>query len=216
MAPDGGIGADLHDAVAFAIPAGHGHALPWRGLVGQHLGQGRQALALGARPSDSAGPARRGRLVKGGVEAQAGDAGDPLPDQGGQELEGGEAAVGHQHQLPPGHPAAGLQHQLPPPVGELLVPPPALAAVPLRGGEGRQERQRPDPPRPGDRHQQHQAEPAQAAGLDEVAAAGADRIPVDPLGADALAAPALDRVVEAEEHRTVRREGVEQQPEQQA
>jgi hypothetical protein len=40
--------------------------------------------------------------------------------------------------------------------------------------------------------------------------------PVDALGADASAAPALDGVVEAEEDRAVRREGAEQQPEQQA
>jgi hypothetical protein len=49
-----------------------------------------------------------------------------------------------------------------------------------------------------------------------VAVAGADRVPVDALGGDALAAPALDGVVEAEDHRPARREGVEQQPEQHA
>ena len=47
-----------------------------------------------------------------------------LPEQGGQELQGGKAAVGHQHQAPARQPAAGLQHQLPAPVGQLLVPQP--------------------------------------------------------------------------------------------
>src|SRR3954468_15793174 len=71
VAPDGGIRTDLHDAVALAVPAGHGHPLPAGGLVGQYLGQGRQALALGPRPSDGAGWARRSRPIKGRIEAQA-------------------------------------------------------------------------------------------------------------------------------------------------
>jgi hypothetical protein len=40
--------------------------------------------------------------------------------------------------------------------------------------------------------------------------AGADRVAVDPLGADALAAPALDGVVEAQQHRPGRQEGVQE------
>ena len=94
-----------------------------------------------------------------------------------------------------GNPAAGLQDQLAPPVDELLVLAAMLAAIPLRGSQRRQERQRPDPPGQGYRHQ---AQPAQAAGLHEVAVAvavaGADRVPVDAFGADALAAPTLDGV----------------------
>ena len=181
MPPERATRADLHDPVTLAVPAGHGQPLPRRAPVGQHLGQGRQARALGPRPAYCPGPARRRRPVEGGVEAQAGDADDLLPQQGGEELEGGEAAVGHQHQRPPRHPAAGLQDQLPPPVGELLVAQPALAAGPLRGGQSGQERQRPNPPGPGDPHQQHEAEPAQATRLDEVPVAGADGIAVDPL-----------------------------------
>jgi hypothetical protein len=44
----------------------------------------------------------------------------------------------------------------------------------------------------------------------------ADRIAVDALGRDALAAPALDRVVDAKNYRPARHEGVEQQAQQQA
>ena len=201
VTPDGGIRADFHHAVALAIPAGHDNPLPAGGLVGQHLGQGRQALALGPRPSDGAGWARRSRPVKGRIKPQAGDAGDLLPQQGGQELERGEAAVAHHDQMPA-------------PVGQLLVPPPVLAAVALRGGEGRQERQCPDPPGPGNQHQQHETEPAQATRLDEVSVAGADRVAVDALGADALAAPTLDRVVEPKQHRPRRQEGVQQKSQQ--
>jgi hypothetical protein len=43
---------------------------------------------------------------------------------------------------------------------------------------------------------------------------GADRVAVDALGADALAAPALDVVVEAQQHRPLQHEGLQQQPEQ--
>jgi hypothetical protein len=49
-----------------------------------------------------------------------------------------------------------------------------------------------------------------------VAVAGAHRIAVDAPGSDALAAAALDRVVDAEQHRAGRREGVQQQAEQDA
>jgi len=49
-----------------------------------------------------------------------------------------------------------------------------------------------------------------------VAVAGAHRIAVDAPGSDALAAAALDRVVDAEQHRPGRGEGVQQQAEQDA
>src|SRR5215212_8431623 len=100
MAPDGIPRADLDEPVALAIPAGHGHAPPWRGRVGQHLGQVRQARALGPWSADCSRPARRRWCVEGGVEAETGDTDDAVPDKGGQELEGGETAVSHQHQRP--------------------------------------------------------------------------------------------------------------------
>jgi len=59
MAPNGGGGADLDDTLAAAIPTRHRDALPWRGRVDQHLGQGRQALALG--PGSSVGAGQAGR-----------------------------------------------------------------------------------------------------------------------------------------------------------
>jgi 4-carboxymuconolactone decarboxylase len=71
-----------------------------------------------------------------------------MPDEGGQELEGGETAVSHKHKRPFRHPATGLEDQLARPVGEFLVPFAVLAAVPLRGRQGGQEGQRPDPPGP--------------------------------------------------------------------
>jgi hypothetical protein len=122
VAPSGRAGADLHDPVALTIPAGHAHPLPAGGLVGQHLGQVRQARSPGPWTPDRPGSARRGWPVEGGVEPQPGDAGHAPPGQRGQEFEGGEAAVRHEDQRPIGQPAPGLQDKLSPPVGELLVP----------------------------------------------------------------------------------------------
>jgi hypothetical protein len=59
-------------------------------------------------------------------------------------------------------------------------------------------------------HSQH-AQPAQAAGLDEMAPAGTNRITIDPFRRDAGAAPALDGVVEPNHHRAVWGEGGDQQ-----
>src|SRR5215213_4433333 len=129
-----------------------------------------------------------------------------MADKSGQEIQGGEAAVGNQHQVASRQPPAYLQDYLPAPLGQLFVPPAVLAVVSFGGGQRGQKRKSPDALRPGDRHQQHHAEPAQAGCLDEMPVAGADRVAIDAFGGDALATATLDRVVEAEHHGTVRRE----------
>src|SRR3712207_7035040 len=55
---------------------------------------------------------------------------------------------------------------------------------------------------PGHGRQQHDREPAQAAGLDEVPPAGADRIPIDPFRGDVRPAAALDGIVKRSEEHT--------------
>ena len=102
-------GADLDDALALAVPAGHGDLRPARARVGQDVGEVRQAGALGPRAPDRPGPPRRGRLVQGRVQPQAGDADQAVPGERRQEFQGGEAAVAQQHDLAPGQPAACLQ-----------------------------------------------------------------------------------------------------------
>ncbi len=61
-----------------------------------------------------------------------------------------------------------LKHELPRPIGQSSMPPTMLPAGALGWGKRCQERQGPDPAGPGDRHQQHQAEPAQAGGFHEM------------------------------------------------
>ena len=215
MAPDRGAGAQLNRALAPATPARHQNVPPDRARIDEHPGQVRQPLALGSRTSEGSGQTRRCRIIKGGIKAQAGDADDPMAGKSGQEIQGGEAAVGNQHQLASRQPPACLQDHLPAPLGELFVPPAGLAVVSFGGGQRGQKRQRPDALRPGDRHQQHHAEPAQAGRLDEMPVAGADRVAINAFGGDALAAATLDRVVEPEHHGAVRRERLDQQPQQQ-
>ena len=87
MAPDGGAGADLDVALAAAIPARHGDALPGHGRVGQRLGQVCQELVFCSGPPVRAGQAWRRRIVKGNVHPQARDAGHPAAADDGQELQ---------------------------------------------------------------------------------------------------------------------------------
>jgi hypothetical protein len=162
LAPNRGSGTDLNDALPLPVPRGHGHPLPARGPIHQHVREVRQARALGARTPDRPSPARRRRFVQRRIEPQAGDADEAVPNQGHQEVQGGEAAVAQQHDLAPGQPAVCLTSHLPRPVRQLLVPPAALAAIALRRRERGQERQRPKAPRPRDWSPKHQAEPSTA------------------------------------------------------
>src|SRR4051812_48070175 len=208
----GGGGGGPGGAPAPAIPTRHRDALPLRSRVDQRRGEARQALALGPGPPARPGLAGRGWFVEGSIEAQARDTGYAVAGQRRQEFQGRKGAVADQHQLPPGQPAAGLQCHLPRPVRECLVSPPALPTATLRGRERGQERQRPHPSCPRDRRQEHQAQPAQAAGLDEKRLRRTHRVTVDALGRDTLAAAALDRVVQAQHHRPRGHEGGNQQP----
>src|SRR3954464_4644467 len=182
-----------------------------RRRVDQRRGEVCQALALGPGPPARPGLARRGWFVKGSIEAQACDTGYAVAGQRRQEFQGRKGTVADQHQLPPGQPAAGLQRHLPRPVRECLVPPPTLRTATLRGRERGQERQRPHPSGPRDRRQEHQAQPAQPAGLDEKRLRRTHRVTVDALGRDTLAAAALDRVVQAQHYRPRGHEGGNQQ-----
>jgi hypothetical protein len=126
----------------------------------------------------------------------------------------GEARVADEDDPAAGQPAAELQHALARPVGEELVPAAGFRVRALGRREQRQHRQRLDPRRPGHRRQHHEAQPAQAAGLDEMAVAGAHRVAVDPAGGDAGAPAPLDGVVDADDHRPLRHQSGDNQIEQ--
>ena len=86
-----------------------------------------------------------------------------------------------------------------------------LGGVALGGREHGQEGQGPDAAGPGYGREQHHAEPAQAAGFDEVAVAGANGITIDAARLD-LGPPApLDGVIEADHDRSLRHEGGDQE-----
>src|SRR3954468_4157665 len=165
----------------------------------------------GGAGSERGASGGRGGFVEGSIEAQARDTGSAVAGQRRQEFQGRKGAVADQHQPPPGQPAAGLQWPLPRPIREGLVSPPALPTATLRGRERGQERQRPHPSGPRDRRQEHQAQPAQPAGLDEKRLRRTHRVTVDALGRDTLAAAALDRVVQAQHYRPRGHEGGDQQ-----
>ncbi len=133
-----------------------------------------------------------------------------------QEQRGRKAAVADQHEVAPGSPAACLQGELTADIEQRLVAATPLAAGALGRDQCGEEGQRPDPFSPWHGRQQHQAHPAQPAGLDEVAVGRAYGIAVDALGRDALAAAALDGVIQRQHHGTVRRKGGDQQAEQDA
>ena len=85
------------------------------------------------------------------------------------QVECGEAGVGDNDHAALRQPVLGLQDRLARPIGQLLVASPPSVAPALGRCQHRQERQRPTPAGPGDRDDNHQRQPPQAAGLDEVA-----------------------------------------------
>ncbi len=125
-----------------------------------------------------------------------------------------KSAVGHDDQLPPGRPAADLFDQLTRPIGERLVLLAQAVVIALGRAQCGQKRQRPDPGRPGYRHQQHHAQPAQTAGFDEVALTGAHGIAVDAAGGNLRSPAAFDGVVQTKDQRPLEREGAHQERQQ--
>ena len=124
--------------------------------------------------------------MEDGIQAQPGQEGDGRGQglAGGQQLQGGVGPVRDDHQVPVGQPAAQQAQHLAGPVRDgLVAAAPGLVIAP-GGGQHGQEGQGPHPARPGHLGQQHQADPAQPLGLDEVAVGRADRVPIDPQGLD--------------------------------
>jgi hypothetical protein len=112
-------------------------------------------------------------------------------------------------------PAFGLQKHLPGPVGQLLVSSFALFVVTFRRSQHRQEGQRPGLLRPWNSCQQHQTQPAQATGFDEVAVARTDRISVNPFRFDLLSPATLEGIIQTHHHWSTNGKCSHQQSQQQ-
>ena len=115
-----------------------------------------------------------------------------------EQVQDGIAAVAHQHQGAVRQPAAELQNHLAGPVSELFMRAAPGAGNTVPGRQCGQHRQGPIPPGPGYAAQPHESDPAQAAGLDHVAVAGAHRVPVNAKGADLRTLTPLQCLVNAE------------------
>jgi len=154
-----------------------------------------------------------GGSVEGGIQAQPGDQGAVALPRHGAQLPGGKLAVGHAHHLAGGQPASPPGEQLAGPVPHRLVAASPRLRVAFRGRQHGQERPRPDPQGPGDRHPQQQADPAHPARFDGVALAGAHRILIEALGRDRGPPSPLDRVVQAPHPRSGGHKGLQPPPE---
>jgi len=112
----------------------------------------------------------------------------------------GKAAVADEDDPAPWQPATQLQCALPGPVCQQLVSPAALTVGSLRRREQRQDRQGLDQAGPRRRSEHHEAQPAQPAGLDEMAAAGAHRVPIYAPCPNPASPSALDGVVHTDDN----------------
>ena len=133
-----------------------------------------------------------------------------------QQVQDRVATVTYHYQRPVGQPATELEDHLPGPIGQLFVPLPPFLTVALRRSQHRQERQSPDPARPGNGCQPHQTNPAQAAGLDKMASTGTHRIPVNAFGSNLLPAAAFYGLVSPKDQRPNSRVQVAKQQEKQS
>ena len=153
-----GIVQDLTEPV---VPA-HGQRSPSRLRVCQPLPQRGQTRTLEPRAARLARCPGWRRRIQGRVQAQAqahdGHEGPSLT--GRQQAQGGIGPVGHHDQVPVGQPAAQETQHLARPVGKRLVAPALFPMVAGRRGQDREEGQGPDPLRPRDPDEPHQAEPA--------------------------------------------------------
>src|SRR5260221_3093586 len=176
---------------------GQSHALPdCIGMV-TNLLWGWQTLAFLARTSRSR--IRWGALVQGCIHTQ------PSDDRHGidqtrtsvQKFQGSISTIAHDNELLVRQPAAQLKDHLTRMVGNLF----GFASLPFivafGGSQDGQERQRPNSSRPGNVCQPHQTYPAQAAGFDKVALAGAHRVSIDTPRCNLLSTSSLNRLINA-------------------
>src|SRR5215208_399093 len=148
--PHGRLGSDLDHALPAPIPVGDRDGLPNGGRIFGHHRKVGQPLALEARPPYLTWASWRGRFVKGGIQAQAGDEDDRVGELAAtrKQLKRSVGTVRHGHDLAFWVPVPYQQEQLPGPLGYLLVPSASLGGITLGRSQGREERQGPNPRSP--------------------------------------------------------------------
>src|SRR5215211_2706220 len=182
--PHGCCRSDLDHALPAAVPVGDLGRLPNGVRLFGYLRKVGQPLALEARPPPLPRTTWRSRFVEGAIQPQTGDEGHRLAQRSTarKQLQRGVGAVGYGHYLALWGPPPYHQEHLPGPLGYLLVSFAPLCGITLGGSKSREEGQSPYPRSPGDLHQQHRANPSEAAALDELFVSGTDRISVDAPG----------------------------------
>ncbi len=202
--PERGVRAEFHRTGIVVVPCDRCPAPACIGAVEEFPERG-QALALETRASHLTGQSSWSGFVERGVEPQPGDEGNGLGHRLAEveQVECGAAAVSHHDDGTVWKPTPELEYHLARPVGDPLVSPSHLPVVAFGRSQSRQYRQCPCPMRPGYGGQPHQAYPAQARGLDQMAVAGARSVSVDALCPDATAPPPLNCFVYPEYQWTV-------------
>lgn len=157
-----------------------------------------------AAPGLSA-PAARGYVScvpaggkQAGIEPQPADERCPR-GYGMGELMDGKAAVADEDNAPAWKPATELQGVLARPVGQQLLAAPGFVVSPFGRRQQGQDRESLCQACPRHRGKDHEAQPAQTAGFDEMPMTGAHGISVYATRADPAAPSAFDRIIHADD-----------------
>src|SRR5262245_38250161 len=179
------------------IPVPPRHLLPLRLPLRCHGLQRRQTRALLARTPPLPGVSRWCGLIPCRIQTQSCHHRDRIAPSL-QPCQGADTAVGGDDARAVGQPACDPQQPRPGTIRQRAVGAPTLLAVTLRWAQRGLQWQRPHTGSPRYRDQQHQAQPAPAAGFDAVRLRRAYRLTIDALRGALLAPSPLDRVVQSQ------------------
>lgn len=132
-----------------------------------------------------------------GIQTQSRDESGRV-GKGRSQCMNGKAAIADKDDFAARQPAAKLQDALPCPIGQQLVLSALFLIMALRGTQDRQHRQGLNTFCPWDRGKNHEAQPSQAAGFDEVPMAGAHWVTTNSTSGDTLASTPFDCIVHAD------------------
>jgi hypothetical protein len=116
-------------------------------------------------------------------------------------------SASHHHQRTVWQPALRLEYYLTRPIGKSFRPASPLFPVPFGGSQHGQKRQCPHTLGPRNLSQEHEAEPAQPTGFDEMRIRRAHRIAIDAARFDLASPTPLDRVIQAQHQWPLRDKG---------